>query len=151
MQGNAEDRYAAIKADREAEAVPDADAEGKVLTKKQRLALEKEAEKERTKRSKLVEGRLEPQVRTLCMIVLFLIACKTTWTHSDRQMQRRDYRWKDVGCAACMDHGASAARQLLAPDGTMSHQWVQAKAQVRSARKKRSYHQMPWLHGIVLA
>ena len=62
VQGNAEDRYAAIKADREAEAVPAADVDGKTLTKKQRVALEKEAEKERAKRSKLVEGRLEPQV-----------------------------------------------------------------------------------------
>ena len=62
MQGNAEDRYAAIKADREAEAVPEADAEGKALSKKKRLALEKEAEKERSKRHKAAEGRLEPQV-----------------------------------------------------------------------------------------
>lgn len=63
LQGNAEDRFAAIKADREAGAVPEADAEGKALTKKKRAALEKEAEKERSKRHKLAEGRLEPQVR----------------------------------------------------------------------------------------
>ncbi|KAK9861590.1 hypothetical protein WJX84_005823 [Apatococcus fuscideae] len=62
LQGNAEDRYAAIKADREAEAVPEADAEGKALSKKKRLALEKEAEKERSKRHKAAEGRLEPQI-----------------------------------------------------------------------------------------
>ena len=151
MQGNAEDRYAAIKADREAEAVPEADAEGKALTKKQRLALEKEAEKERTKRSKLVEGRLEPQVRTFCMVVLLVIASKTTWTHSNRQMQRRrsqmERRWM------CSVHGSWSicCEAASSPRWKMSHQWVQAKAQITSARKKKSCHSTPWLHAIVLA
>ncbi|KAK9816395.1 hypothetical protein WJX74_004879 [Apatococcus lobatus] len=65
LQGNAEDRFAAIKADREAEAVPEADEEGKALTKKKRAALEKEAEKERSKRHRVAEGRLEPQIPLL--------------------------------------------------------------------------------------
>ena len=66
-QGNPEDRYAAIKADREAEAAPEADAEGKALTKKKKAALEKEAEKERSKRHRVAEGRLEPQVQTCAL------------------------------------------------------------------------------------
>ena len=62
-QGMAEDKWAEAQAAAEAPEVPEADEEGKPLTKKARAALLRAAEKERERRRAADSERIDPEVR----------------------------------------------------------------------------------------